>query len=610
MKRDEFHIHVAASNGRPQRMVDVEHLTRGAYRDDLDTNSAISRSRCVARIAKRFEVDVEDLEWLNDALVEAADDADRRADEDAGDANYRERKNTADLLVELALARYRIGRTDTNEAFAVDRDGPNVAIMFRGSRDGLRSTLARLFREMHGRVPNNTALADALTVLQGEAYEAEPEPVHLRVAEHDDNIVIDLGDSRGQAVIVQPDTWQVVPRSPVIFRRAVTGELPTPVHGGDLAELRTMLNVAADTWPLVLGWLVAALVPNMPHPILLLGGQQGTGMTTAAEQLVSLVDPSPALLRSQPRDPETWALIASASWVVAVDNVSTIPDWWSDSLCKAVTGDGWLRRKLYTDGELAVLSFRRVVLLTSIDPGALRGDLGDRILLVDLEPINDEARSTQRTIETRFRAAQPRLFGAVLGLLAKVWRELPHVDLTRLPRMADFARLLAAMDCVRPDGYAMEVYKGQRERIAESVIESDPVALAIQSLIDDEGEWEGTAGELLPRITPEKPAKGWPITPRSLSGRLTRLMPALDQAGIRVTFGCRRRHGRIILMAQKWPQPTVTTATPSPETPIGGGSEGGDGSLHLPSSDEHTVQPSRLRELHTGRLSDPSNNTF
>ncbi len=290
---------------------------------------------------------------------------------------------------------------------------------------------------MCGRTPNSTALADALTLLAGEAYAAAPEPVYLRVAEHAKNIVIDLGDLAGRAIVVSASEWRVVDRSPVVFRRtAATGALPVPERGGDLAELRTMLNVTADTWPLVVGWLAAGLVPNMPHPILLLGGQQGTGKSTAAEQLVGLIDPSPAVLRSPPRDSETWAIGAAASWVVAVDNVSTIPDWWSDSLCKAVTGDGWLRRKLYTDGELAVLSFRRVVLLTSIDPGALRGDLGDRVLLVDLEPINEAARLTQRGIESRYQAARPRLFGALLDLLCCIWGVLPSVELTKMPRMA------------------------------------------------------------------------------------------------------------------------------------------------------------------------------
>ena len=103
-----------------------------------------------------------------------------------------------------------------------------------------------------------------------------------------------------------------------------------------------LLNVTADTWPLALGWELAGFVPDIPHPILLLGGQQGTGKSTAAKKLIGVLDPSPADLRSYPRDVETWAISAAGSWAVAIDNVSTIPDWLSDSLCKAVTGDGWL----------------------------------------------------------------------------------------------------------------------------------------------------------------------------------------------------------------------------------------------------------------------------
>lgn len=553
MKQDEIKLDIAPTNGRPQRLVIAEHLTRGSHRDNIDTNSATSRARFIASVAKQFGAEAKEIDWLNSALVEAADDADHLADEAAGEGGDEKRKSTADMLVDLALQRYRIGRTESDDAFAVERDGPNVAIMFRGSRDALRSTLAHTYRKMHGRTPNSTALSDALTVLQGEAYEAEPEPVHLRVAEYGNSIVIDLGDIAGRAVIVDAGRWRVVPSSPVVFRRAVTGALPLPERGGNLADLRAMLNVSDGTWPLMLGWLVAALVPNMPHPILLLGGQQGTGKTTAAEQLVGLVDPSPAMLRSQPRDAETWAISASASWVVGIDNISTISDWWSDSLCKAVTGDGWLRRKLYTDGELAVISFRRVVLLTSIDTGALRGDLGDRVLLVDLEPISETARLTQRDIETRYRELHPRLLGALLDLVAEVWRELPDIKLERLPRMADFGRLLAAMDCVRSDNCALDTYMSQRQRIAETVIESDAVALAVQSLVDAEHRWEGTAAELLARITPEKPSKGWPRTPQAMGGRLKRLIDALKQTGIAVDYPPRsdRRGTRRITLSKE-----------------------------------------------------------
>jgi hypothetical protein len=256
-----------------------------------------------------------------------------------------------------------------------------------------------------------------------------------------------------------------------------------------------------------------------------------------------------------------------------------------------------LRRKLYTDGELAVFSFRRVVLLTSIDPGALRGDLGDRVLLVDLEPIDESARLTRRGIDARYQAARPRMFGALLDLLAGVWRELPYVHLEKMPRMADFAQLVAAMDRAHGTN-GLRTYIGQRERIAETVIESDAVALSIVALVEADGAWEGTAGELLARLTPEKQPKDWPRTPRALSARVTRLIPALKEAGIAATFGPRRRHGRIIMLAQKGAQPIVTTDTP-PLMPLG---DGGDGRLHAPSNGQLAARPTRLRGLCNGRL--------
>ncbi len=58
------------------------------------------------------------------------------------------------------------------------------------------------------------------------------------------------------------------------------------------------------------------------------------------------------------------------------------------------------------------MSFRRVVLLTSIDAGALKGDLGDRVLLVDLETIPEEVRRYKSEIEIEYKAAQPRIFGS------------------------------------------------------------------------------------------------------------------------------------------------------------------------------------------------------
>jgi hypothetical protein len=461
---------------------------------------------------------------------------------DADEAKPEKGPSVAEQLVRLALETFRFGRTDKDEPFAVAHDGANVAIMLKGSGDALRAKLARNYRAMTSRTPGASALADALNVLTGEALDAEAEPVYLRLASHEGGVVIDLADADGRAVIVRPSGWEVVERSPVLFRRTVlTGGLPIPQRGGTLAELRELLNATDESWPLIAGFVIAAFLPNIPHPILLLSGLQGTGKSCAARVLVNLCDPSPAPLRSEPRDAEQWAIAAAGSWTVALDNLSYIPGWLSDALCKAATGDGIVKRKLYTDGDLAVLSFRRVVLLTSIDAGALRGDLGERLLLVDLEPIPEAERRTEEELESLFAGRKAHSLGALLDAVAAVLAKLPNVRPGRLPRMADFGRVLAAADMAGVTDGALDRFLGQQGRIAAEVIDADPFGAALSDFVRSRGEWEGTASELLAELHPDgtdKTPKGWPKR-NNLTGRLKRLIPALAAQGITVSCGQR-----------------------------------------------------------------------
>jgi hypothetical protein len=216
-----------------------------------------------------------------------------------------------------------------------------------------------------------------------------------------------------------------------------------------------------------------------------------------------------------------------------LDNVSAIPGWFSDALCRAATGDGWVDRTLFTDCELTVLRYLRVLLLTSIDVGALRGDLGDRIVLVDLSRIPKDRRCPKRELDERFRAARPKLLGGLLDLLVRVLGELPRVSTAGLPRMADYACVLAALDSAT-GSEALARYAAQEQRVAEEVAEGDPVAAAVLALARDAGEWSGTAEQLLARIAPATPARGWPASARALSGRLRRAAEALRVLGAEV----------------------------------------------------------------------------
>ncbi|MGP4092787.1 ATP-binding protein, partial [Streptomyces sp. KR55] len=229
----------------------------------------------------------------------------------------------ASQLVALARKRYDLFMSEDGRPYGVKVDGANIALPLRG-KAGLRSQLARIFTDEHGgSVPSQGSLADAMTVLEGVAQDADPRVPHVRVGRHQDGIVVDLGDADGRCVIIRPTGWERAARSPVLFRRSgAMKPLPEPIRDGDgLAKLRALLNTDDDGFQLLVAWLVAAFIPDLPHPILTFRGEQGTGKSYSAKMVIGIVDPSGAPKRTAPRDIKSWATQAFNSWALCLDNV-------------------------------------------------------------------------------------------------------------------------------------------------------------------------------------------------------------------------------------------------------------------------------------------------
>ncbi|MEM7778088.1 MAG: ATP-binding protein [Pseudomonadota bacterium] len=501
-----------------------------------------------------------------------------------------EKQSMADRLAALASESFRIGRrVDDGVPFAVWREGssarPNLALPLKGVTGSMTGALCKAYRDRFGKIASGGSVSDVLAAIEGDAAESEPEPVGLRVAMLPDGhgVALDLGTVDGRAVVVTAEGWRLVNRSPLLMRRtALTAPMVEPVSpeaGQGLTRLRELLNVHADDWPIIIAWMVAALLPSEPCPILLLGGMQGTGKSTAARLIRGVVDPSKAPLIGEPHNGEQWAMYTTGSRVLAVDNISTIPPWWSDALCCVVTGTGTVRRALYTDSDLAVTSAKRAVILTSIDAGALRGDLANRIVSADLMPMRQ--RLTEAALNASYEAALPSILGDLLDTVVGVLRAKANgisVKLNPDDRMADFCELLAQLDHARPDltgGNAHELHARQRGRLAADVVNDDAVAAAVKALAESAVEWSGTAGDLLETLSAvggyvkanggKHQPRSWPTSPRKLTALLKRLMPALAAVGVRVDMSDTRTNaGRLYRVSLDEPDASrKATATPS-----------------------------------------------
>jgi hypothetical protein len=72
--------------------------------------------------------------------------------------------------------------------------------------------------------------------------------------------------------------------------------------------------------------------------------------------LKALVDPNVAPVRALPREERELMIAANNSYLLAFDNLSGLPAWLSDGLCRLASGGSFAVRQLYTDDEEVLFS--------------------------------------------------------------------------------------------------------------------------------------------------------------------------------------------------------------------------------------------------------------
>ena len=237
-------------------------------------------------------------------------------------------------------------------------------------------------------------------------FDAPERIVHVRVGGLDGKIYLDLCDENWRAVEIDADGWRVIDTPPVRFRRSAGMlPLPVPVAGGSIEELRPFLNVRSNNeFVLTVAWMLAALRDLGPYPVLALFGEHGTAKSTFARILRALIDPNTVPLRALPREDRDLFIAATNGHVLVFDNISSLADWISDTLCRLSTGGGFATRQLYTDQDEVLLNAIRPAILNGIEEVVNRPDLADRAIFLTLEPIPNDKRKLEAEMWAAFEA--------------------------------------------------------------------------------------------------------------------------------------------------------------------------------------------------------------
>jgi hypothetical protein len=291
------------------------------------------------------------------------------------------------------------------------------------------------------------------------------------------------------------------------------------------------------------------------------------------KMLKAIVDPNLAPVRALARDERELMIAANNSHLLAFDNVSGLPAWFSDALCRIASGGSLAVRQLYTDDEEVLFQAARPTVLNGIEDVIIRPDLADRAVFVSLPPISEEQRRPEAALWREFERKRSLILGALLDVLAHGLKMRLRASRDALPRMADFAIWSAACEsALWPAGTVARAYAANRRAAIEGVIEADPVAACMRDMMADRQHWSGTASDLLRdadalqrnQVSIRRP--DWPRTPRALAGRLRRAQTSLRTIGIHIDFYREGRAGNRMINMHANTSKSVSTVSPSAQS--------------------------------------------
>lgn len=344
----------------------------------------------------------------------------------------------ANKLADVIKSNAYLFRDQNNDAYAKIE----TRIIKISSKD-FQAWIAKVaYEKMSRALPSTEIVKKVILLLTGIAkYGDQQHTLEVRTAWHESALWYDLGN--GKAVKITSKGWAIVSEVPIIFR-CFGHQRPQvePKNHENIQEIFDFLNFpsAGGITPsqlLFLVWLIEAFIPGFPHAIAAVHGREGSGKSTIGKIAKSCVDPSILETQSLPKNIAELSQQLSHHWLLHLDNLSRISKDMSDNLCKAVTGQGFGKRELYSDDDDIIYSFKRVLILNGINQIVENSDLLDRSLLLEVQRIKEN--KSENDFWSHFEQRKPYILGSIFNVISAAMRVIDQVNVSQF-RMADMAR--------------------------------------------------------------------------------------------------------------------------------------------------------------------------
>lgn len=468
------------------------------------------------------------------------------------------KKSYADIVIEQALSYNDVFfHNSVEETFvAVDKD--KFYEVYRLEDKKYQMLIRKRFYDELGKAISKDNISQAIGVLEAKAlYEGDELEVYKRCAEVDGVTYYDLCNKESTIIRIDENGWSIDESKQILFiRKNNMSEQVMPEYYEELLELldKHFRFKSEEDRILHAVSLVTRLISDIPHPIEVIHGEKGASKTTTMRKNRSLIDPSPRDVISIPKAIQDLAITISNNYMPCFDNLDNISSDKSDLFCIASTGGGYSKRKLYSNDDESIVSFKSRITLNGINVIATKADLLDRCIVLTLDRIPEDERKEERLVWDSFNKDKPMILGAMFDVLSKAKRIYKTVNLTKLGRMADFTRwgYAVAEACGIGGEKFLEAYLNNQRKANQEAVDSSPIATALIKYMNENKSFTGTVSQLLlclNQIAEDEQiditSKLWAKEPNVLSRRLNEMKSNLELEGIYYDVS-QKNHGRVI----------------------------------------------------------------
>lgn len=465
----------------------------------------------------------------------------------------RKKKNIKKLIHELATEGRKFYYDQNNntyvEVFDTRSENPQATYLIPIESSQYDRWLIREFNAKYDEYLDNNNFLKTIKILVSEEAKDSGRliEIHNRIAMENDAIFIDIGCRNRKVIRVDKNGWDVGYYKVFFKRHKDMAELPVPKRGGNIFEIIPFMPpLPKRDRCLALSWLIASFFSNIERVFLLVEGEKGSGKTTLAKLLKSLIDPTNKGALAYKDNAAMMAQNIDHHCIPLIDNVTKISQSVSDLFCAAYSSGGDTKRKQYTDDEDFIFTLTGNVIFTTVRLKSPKSDFLDRCYKIETAKTENTYRSKQQ-FENKFESIKGKLFGAVLDVVSKTMSEVEKSDPATDFRTVDFDHYGSCASEVM--GYGKELFSEARKHSESikntSITNATPIILALNDYLKNNGyHYLGPIGKLLQELPMDLQASGdIPNTPKVFARRINELRPELKAAGIAATRHPNDRNG-------------------------------------------------------------------